>query len=98
VLHQGSRRLFKRPQFRCAASNARLTAVAGSRILRSTVLSATIATLLGQRASLEYELGRRGATASHSAIVVNTPMNAPSLIVASLIGIVDLDSSNQLIS
>jgi hypothetical protein len=45
--------------------------------------------LLGQRVSLEYELGRRGAAASHNAIAVNTPMNAPSLIVASLIGIVD---------
>jgi len=90
VLHQGSRRLLRRPQPRCAAINARLSAVAGSRSLRSTVLNATIARLLGQRASLEYDLGRRGAAASHSAIAVNTPMNAPSLIVASLIAIVDL--------
>jgi hypothetical protein len=45
--------------------------------------------LLGQRVNPEYDLGRRGAAASHSAIAVNTPINTPSLTVASLIGIID---------
>ena len=63
--------------------------MAGSNILTNAIFSATTAKLLGQRFNLEYDLGRRGAAASHSAIAVNTPINAPSLMVASLIGIID---------
>jgi hypothetical protein len=65
--------------------------VAGSRILRSTVLSATIARLLGQRFNLEYGFARRGTAASHNAITVNIAINAPNLMAASLIGIIDLN-------
>jgi hypothetical protein len=57
--------------------------------LESMVLSAMIARLLSQRFNLEYDLGRRGTAASHSAIVVNTPIKVLSLMIASLIGIID---------
>jgi hypothetical protein len=50
--------------------------VAGSKILTNAVFSATTARLLGQRLNLEYDLARRGAAASHSAIVMNTVINA----------------------
>jgi len=39
--------------------------------------------LLGQRLSLEYDLARRGAPASHSAIAVKMVMNAPRRMAAS---------------
>ena len=37
-----------------------------------------LARLLGQRWNLEYDLVRRGATASHNAIAVRTATNAPN--------------------
>ena len=85
----GSGRWSSRPQPRSAPSTARLTAVAGSKILTSAVLSMMMPTLLGHRVSRECDLGRRGAVASHSAIAVNTLRNAPSLMMVSLIGIID---------
>ena len=45
---------------------------------RTPVFSATMARLLGQRLNLEYDLGRRGAAASHSAIAAKMVINAPS--------------------
>jgi hypothetical protein len=42
-----------------------------------------MARLLGQRLNLEYDLGRRGAAASHSAIAMKTVINAPRRIAIS---------------
>jgi len=64
--------------------------VAGSKILTNAVFSATTAKLLGQRLNLEYDLGRRGIAASHSAIAVKTVINAPKRMVVSFVNIVDL--------
>jgi hypothetical protein len=72
------------PQPRLSPASARLTAVAGSKILTNAVFSATMTRLLGQRLNLEYDRGRRGAAASHSAIAVKTAINAPSRTTASL--------------
>src|SRR5712691_5660678 len=86
----GTGRLLNRPQPRLSPASAQLTAVAGSNILTNAVFSATTAKLLGQRFNLEYDLGRRGAAASHSAIAVKTVINAPSRTAASLGSMVDL--------
>src|SRR6202050_1337134 len=82
--------LLSRPQPRFSPASARLTAVAGSRILTSAVFSATMTRLLGQRLNLEYDRGLRCAAASHSAIVLKTVINAPNRIAASGISMVDL--------
>ena len=66
------------PQPLVSPKIARLTAMAGNRILTSTVFSATTARLLGQCRNLEYDLVRRGAAASHNAIAASTTTNAPS--------------------
>src|SRR5215469_11225431 len=92
AVHCGTVRLLSNPQPRLAPSSARPTAVVGSRILKNTVFIATIARLLGQRLSLEYALGRRGAAASQRTIALNMAMNTPSLIVLSCAGIVQLTS------
>jgi hypothetical protein len=42
-----------------------------------------MARLLGQRLNLEYDLGRRGAAASQSAIAVKMVINAPKRMAAS---------------
>src|SRR5713226_2482769 len=80
----------KSPQPRLSPADAKLMAVAGSRILKSAVFSATMARLLGQRLSLEYDLGRRGIAASHNASAVKTAREAPSRTAASLGSTVDL--------
>jgi hypothetical protein len=67
--------------------------VAGSKTLTNAVFSATTAKLLGQRMNLEYDLRRRGAAASHSAIPVKTVMNAPKRMAASSVSTVDLFQS-----
>src|SRR5450631_3927203 len=85
----GTAKSLSNPQRCLSEAKARPTAVAGSRILVSAVFSATIARLLGQRRSLEHDLGLRGTAASHSAIAVNTTMKAASLVAASLMGMVD---------
>ncbi len=77
AIQAGTGRLLSRPQPRLSPANARLAAVAGSRILTNAVFSATMARLLGQRMNLEYDLGRRGVAASHSAIALKTVINAP---------------------
>jgi hypothetical protein len=66
------------PQPLVSPKIARLTAMAGNRILTSTVFSATTARLLGQCRNLQYDLVRRGAAASHNAIAASTTTNAPS--------------------
>ena len=73
----GTGRLLSRPQPRLSPASAKVTAVAGSKALTNAVFSATIARLLGQRLNLEYDLVRRGAKASHTAIAVKTVTNAP---------------------
>src|SRR5713226_5489358 len=90
AIQAGIGRLLSRPQPRFSPASAKLTAVAGSNILTSAVFSATMARLLGQRLNLEYDLGRRGAAASHSAIPVETVMNAPKRMAASSVSTVDL--------
>jgi hypothetical protein len=75
--------LLSRPQPRLSLASARLTAVAGSKTLTNAVFGPTMARLLGQRLNLEYDLGRRGAAASHSAIAMKTVINAPRRIAIS---------------
>src|SRR5712692_7805951 len=90
AIQTGTGRLLSMPQPRLSPASARLTAVAGSKILTNAVFSATMARLLGQRLNLEYDLGRRGAAASHSAIAVKTVINAPNRTAASSGSMVDL--------
>src|SRR6266481_5621370 len=90
TIQAGTGRLLSRPQPRLSPASARLTAVAESKTLTNAVFSATMARLLGQRLNLEYDLGRRGAAASQSAIAVKTAVNAPSRAAASLGSMVDL--------
>src|ERR1700693_423369 len=90
AIQAGAGRLLSRPQLRLSPASARLTAVAGSKILTNAVFSATTARLLGQRLNLEYDLGRRGIAASHSAIAVRTEINAPKRMAASWVSMIDL--------
>ena len=87
--HPGSGRLFNRPQPRCFPKSAKLAAVPGTAILIASALSAEIAMLLGQRLSREYDLRRRGATTSHSAIIVNTTIKAANLMAISVTKVAD---------
>src|SRR6266851_6713345 len=82
--HGATGRLLSRPHPRLAPSSARDTAVVGSTIRMSAVFRATTARLFGQRVDLESDLGRRGAAASHTAMVAKATRNAPSRMAASL--------------
>src|SRR6516162_7904690 len=86
-IHDGAARRLSSPQPCLSPSIAMLMAVVGSKILMSAVFIATIARLLGQRRTLEYDCERRGAAVSQTAIAVKTAINTPSLIVLSLANI-----------